>query len=60
MPQDIGPMEFTNQVIVRLAKRMLKIQKLEKSLWIEAVANEVYTLNQSLIMALRPITPKEM
>lgn len=44
-PQDSGPTEYANRIVVAMAKCMLKAQKLKKSLWIEGVANGVYTLN---------------
>jgi hypothetical protein len=41
--QDIGPTKCANQTIVTIAKHMLKTQKLEKSLWMEAMSIMVYT-----------------
>lgn len=38
---------------------MLEAQKLNKFLWVEAVANVVYTLNRCSMKALRSITPEE-
>ena len=38
---------------------MLEAQKLEKSLWTEAVANAVYTLNQCLMRTLPSVTLEE-
>jgi hypothetical protein len=38
---------------------MLGAQKLNKFLWVEAVANVVYTLNRCSMKALRSITPEE-
>jgi hypothetical protein len=43
-----------------MAKRILEAQNLEKSLWVEAVANAVYTLNRCPTKAFRSVTPKEM
>lgn len=60
MPLYIGPTECAIQSIVAMVKDMLKIQKLEKSLWTEAVADAVYTLNQCPTKVVRFITPEEM
>ena len=57
MPQDIGPPECTNHTVVAMAKQLLKAQKLKKSLWMEAVANTVYTLTCCLTMVLFFVTP---
>lgn len=45
--------------IVAIAMQMLEAQKLNKLLWVEAVANAVYTLNRCSMKALRSITPEE-
>ena len=59
-PQYIGPTECTIQSIVAMAKRMLEAQKLEKSLWAEAVTNAVYTLNRCPTKALHSVSPEEI
>ena len=42
-----------------MAKRMLEAQKLEKLLWVEAVTNAVYTVNQYPMRALRSVILEE-
>ena len=59
-PRHIGPAGCAIQSIVAMAKRMLEARKLEKSLWAEAVANAVYTLNRCPTKALKTVTPEEM
>ena len=59
-PQHIGPGGCAIQGIVAMTKCMLKAQKLEKSLSMEAVANVDYTLNQCPTKALRFVTSKLM
>src|ERR1700737_5615283 len=59
-PQYIGPAGCAIQSIVAMAKAMLEARKLEKSLWAEAVANAVYTLNRCPTKALTSVTPEEM
>jgi len=59
-PRHIGPAGCAIQSIVAMAKRMLEARKVEKSLWAEAVANAVYTLNRCPTKALRMVTPEEM
>jgi hypothetical protein len=59
-PQYVGPAGCAIQSIVAMAKRMLEARKLEKSLWAEAVANAVYTLNRCPMKVLRSVTPEEM
>jgi hypothetical protein len=59
-PRHIGPAGCAIQSIVAMAKRMLEARKLEKSLWAEAVANAVYTLNRCPMKVLRSVTPEEM
>jgi hypothetical protein len=59
-PQYIRPTSYAIQSIVAMAKRRHKAQKLEKSLWAEAVANAAYTLNQCPTKVLRSITPREI
>ena len=58
-PQYIGPTECANRTIVAMAKCMLKAQKLEKSLWMEEVANAVCTLNRCPTRALCSIILEE-
>lgn len=41
-PQDLGPTKCAIQTINAVIKCMLEVQKLEKLLWSEAVANAVY------------------
>ena len=43
--QSIGPTKCANQIVNAMAKYMLEPQKLEKSLWTEAMANAICTLN---------------
>ena len=59
MPQDIGLTECENQTGVAMAKHMLEAKKLEKSLWAEAAANVIYTLNCCSMRALRSVTHEE-
>ena len=40
-PQNIEPAECANQAFVTMARRMLEVQKLEKSFWAELVANVI-------------------
>src|ERR1700737_1066549 len=59
-PRHIGSAGCAIQSIVAMAKRMLEARKLEKSLWAEAGAKAVYTLNRCPTKALTSVTPEEM
>lgn len=39
---------------------MLHAQKLNKSFWVEAMANVIYTRNQYPVNAMLSITPKQV
>ena len=58
-PQDIGPLKWAIQIIVAMTKSMLEVLKFEKSLWMEAVANVVYTLNRCPTRVLHYVTFEE-
>lgn len=57
--EDIGPIEYANQIVVAIAKHMFEAQKLMKSLWVETRANVVYTLNRFPMRDLNSIAPNE-
>ena len=55
--QNIGPMEYAIQTSVSMTKCMLKVLKLKKLLWMEAVVNVIHTLNRCPTKVLHSVTP---
>jgi transposase InsO family protein len=58
-PQQNGVAERTSLTIVEMARNMIHTQKLNKSFWVEAVMNAIYTRNRCPTRALERMTPEE-
>jgi transposase InsO family protein len=58
-PHHIGVAERMNRTIVEMIRSVLHAQYLNKSIWVEAMVNAVYTQNRCLTKALGFIMPEE-
>ena len=59
MPQQNGVMECANRTIVETGRNMLYAKNLNKSFWMETVANVIYTRNRCPTRHWTSLRPEE-